>query len=145
MLSTQNDEKRFGLNVRYRELIQILIKYNPPVVLYNSIKNDGDIQFSVPLKNIGINNELYLKYRDVIFSDFIANFLGELLVRENIEEFSVILTNKIDAEDYPQLVNTYEHHQFGMEINGCDLVFSFHISLLQSILTESFKKRLHNN
>ena len=130
------------LNSRYRELIQILIKSSPIITIFTDIKTDGDICFSISLNDIGINNSVYLKYRNIIFSDYLANFLGELLVRENIEEFSKILTTKVSAEDYSSIVNTYEHHQFGMEVVKNNLVFSFHISLLQSILTESLKRKL---
>jgi len=138
------DEKNNACSdFRYRELILEFLKHDLSITVSDNVQSDGDIHFSISLKNSGLNLDIYTKYKDAIFSDFFANFLGELLVRENINMFSKILTDKVGAKDYYRLVNTYEHRQFGMEINRNDLIFSFHISLLQSILTESFKKKLH--
>ena len=70
-----------------------------------------------------------------------ADFLGELLVRENINKFAEILT-KVPNIDYAVVVNKYKHTRFGMRMKGDGFIFKFHINLVQKILTEDFKRQV---
>jgi len=126
---------------KLREILRHIVNTpEPKIHILNSGEGDGDVKFSVSRKSLGIPYESLLKYRSEIFSSYIANFLGELLVRDNIEEFARILTG-LDGDKY-SIVNEYEHRKFGMEILRDEFIFIFHISLLQSILTEDFKRQI---
>jgi len=137
---TENMRTDYKFSPRFRNLLKIIIPCCPEIQIFDR-KDDGDIKFSVTTEGLGISFENYIKYKSEILTDFFANFLGELLVRENIDRFLDILTN-IDSEDYPSIVNGYEHKRFGIKIYQDKFIFTFHISLLQSILTEDFKKNI---
>ena len=126
---------------KLREILKHIVNTpEPKIQILNNGEGDGDVKFSVSRKYLGISYDTLLKYRAEIFSDYVANFLGELLVRDNIEEFAKILTGMLG--DKYSVVNEYEHRKFGMEILRDEFIFIFHISLLQSILTEDFKRQI---
>ena len=126
---------------RYRELIQHLMKYQPEVSEIKRCDKSGDVTFSVPMKELGLTFDTFMKYREEIFSDYIPNVLGELLVRENINKFYKKLSG-IQAKKYDYVVNRFEHKQFGMHVEKSKFIFCFHISLLQSILTKTFERKI---
>ena len=133
-------KNNYKINSRFRNLLNFIM-LNPPPVEIIEIKNDGDIIFSILTADIGLSFGNYIKYKTEILSSFFANFLGELLVRENIDQFTPILTN-IKDEKYLSTVNGYTHTKFGIKIFQDKFIFTFHMSLLQSILTEDFKKHI---
>lgn len=126
---------------RYREVLYYVSTSNPEIHEVNNCNKDGDILFEVSMKSLGITHDLLVKYKKEICSDFMANFLGELLIRENINVFAKIITS-INPEIYPSVVNKFLHRQFGMDIDKDRLVFCFHISLLQEIMLEDMKRRI---
>jgi len=126
---------------RLREFMSLVITNIPDVEILGRCDKGGDVRFSVAMIDLGLTFDLFLKYKKEIFSDYMANFLGELLIRENVNEFSKLLTT-IKADDYHQVVNGFEHRQFGMEVVRNKFTFSFHVSLLQTILTEDFKEKV---
>ena len=126
---------------RLREFIAHIVTNIPEVEILGKCDKGGDVRFSVAMKDLGLTFDLFLKYKKEIFSDYMANFLGELLIRENVSEFSKLLMT-IKADDYHQVVNGFEHRQFGMEVVRNRFIFSFHVSLLQTILTEDFKEKV---
>jgi len=133
----------YSNNNRYRNLISLITNRPPPKIIIDDIDKDGDIKFYISMKELGINFEIFSQYKTEIFSDFIVNFLGELIVRENLDEFSKILTS-IKNEDYHKFVNRFEHYQFGMEVMRDKFIFTFHISLIQNILMEPLKRKMKN-
>lgn len=141
MQSNKNEKKEINLNrmqnTKFRELISKIIDFNPEVEIVDKVNQEGDVKFFIKMKDIGIDFDSFINYKNEIFSDFIANFLGELIIRENINKFANLLTN-IDVENYISTVNDYEHRQFGMEVYNRKFAFSFHVSLLQSILVKNF-------
>lgn len=134
-------EQSRAKNCRFREFISEIIASVPEIDIMDGCNKEGDVRFSVKMKDLGISFDMFVQYKTEIFSDFMANFIGELLVRENINQFAHILTS-IDLDEYPTTVNNFEHRQFGLEFASNKFVFSFHVSLLQSILTENFKKKI---
>jgi len=136
--SRKNEDR---MSLEYRELFSLFITTSPKINILSKVSDDGDIKFSVDRKDMGISFDDLVKYRDQVFSDFNANFIGELLVRENIDQFAKILVS-LDKEAYPSIVNRYQHKKFGMEVVREKFTFKFHISLLQSILTEDFKRQI---
>jgi len=123
----------------YRDLFLKFIKSDAKVKI-EKIK-DGDVTFSIAIKDMGLNYQDIQKYRSEIFSHLAVNFIGEVLVRENINEFANILT-KIDKNRYADVVNGFEHKKFGLKINRNRFNFCFHISLVQSILNEGFRREV---
>jgi len=136
-IKSKKNEKNF----RFRELVSHITKKIPNISISNNINTDGDIQFSVSMFDLGLSFDSFLKYKNETFSDYIANFLGELLVRENINEFRQFLID-IDVDDYNHMISHYEHCQFGMEILKNKFIFVFHVSLLHGLLTENFRSRI---
>jgi len=125
----------------YRELLSKFIVTCPDIKVEAHL--GGDVFFSVSIKDIGLTCQDVQKYKADIYSYPAANFMGELLVRENINVFAKILT-KIDGDTYTNIVNGYEHKQFGLKVLRNRFHFCFHISLVQSILNEDFCKEIKN-
>ena len=123
----------------YRELFSKFIVSDSNIKVEEVI--GGDVTFSVSFKDIGLGCQDLQKLRTEIYSYLAVNFMGELLVRENIDSFAKILT-KINKEKYADIVNGYEHRKFGLKIIRNRLHFCFHISLVQSILTEDFRREV---
>lgn len=139
--SIDKGKRNFNSNEKslmVRDFLKVAMNSVPEIDI-KPISPEGDVCFGLELKDIEVSQSIFIKYRSVIFSDFMANFLGEFFVRENLNRFAKILTD-IDCNDYNSIVNNYEHKCFGMEINSGRLYFHFHVSLLQNILTEDLKK-----
>jgi len=126
---------------RIRTLFSYIISSNSDIKITERCTKDGDITFEVPTKEMGLPYPVLKDYKTEIYSDFVANSIGELLVRENINEFAKIIM-ELNVDDYPLIVDKYEHRRFGMEIVRDKFVFRFHISLLNNILTENFKRKI---
>lgn len=97
---------------------------------------DGDVVFSLPQKSIGLTDEDIKKYA-IIRTNYFANFVGEFLVRKNINKFLKMLLD-INTDEYRKVVCGFNHKNFGMFVcaKSKTFKFQFHISLVQSILTE---------
>jgi len=98
----------------------------------------GDITFSVFMDDIGFDKATYLKYEKEFFSNFMINFFGEFLVRENVGKF-VELSSTVDSQDFIQAISSQIHKRFGITVKGNVATFTFHISLLTKILTEDLR------
>lgn len=135
------EEQKLGRQkavARYRELLSSIIRSSPVIQSIADCDEQGDISFSVNLKDLGLTNDDFYKYHKEIFSNFVVDFIGELLIRENLPLFVVNLTS-IKHDSYLSAVSRCNHKRFGMKIEKGNMVFRFHISLLQEILTEDFK------
>ncbi len=126
---------------RFRKILSIIISFNPRIFSIKMNEESGDINFSVLANELGISIEDHGRYSKEIYSNFFVNFLGELLVRENVSDF-VKLINQMDYTVYFYNMEKYIHKNFGMKYGNGNLVFSFHISFLQKILTEDFKHQI---
>jgi hypothetical protein len=143
MIKTEGKEnipsqKENNSSCRLRKLLQLILSYSPPRVDEITCSAEGDIKFAITRTDVGLNYESYCFYRTEILSDYFINLLGELIVKDNIEMFAKMLT---DIKDY-SVVNKYEHGKFGIEVYGEKLYFTLHISLIQRILTEDFRKEI---
>lgn len=128
---------------KLRKLLLIVVKNTPEVKIINTVDDCGDIRFSVTMEDLGLDINVVDKYNAEFFSPFTVNLLGELIIRENISAFAFIL-NAIEVSKYTSIVNRFEHKKFGMSVVKGNLVFCFHVSLIQSILMEDLKKGLMN-
>lgn len=102
------------------------------------IVRTGDITFSVFMDDMGFDKATYLKYEKEFFSNFMINFFGEFLVRENVSEF-VTLSSTVNSQDFIQAISSQIHKKFGITVRGNVVTFTFHISLLPKILTEDLR------
>lgn len=125
---------------RYRGLFAKIISTNAEVKIINKCDEDGDIVFEVPMKSVGITYSDLLYYKEEIASEFVANFIGEIAIRENMDKFAILVTDLKD--NYLERVNKFIHRKFGMKIYKDSFVLRFHASLIQSILLEDFKKTM---
>lgn len=135
------EEQKLGRSktvARYRELLSSVIGSDTVIQSITDSDDQGNISFSVNLKDLGFKSNDFYKYHREIFSNFIVDFLGELLVRENLPLFVVNITS-MKHESYLNAVSCCNHKCFGMKIDKGNMIFKFHISLLQEILTEDFK------
>ena len=125
-----------------RELLRHIFSQDPPTISkIHKGKDLGDLYFSVQLKDIGISFDLFSQYQEEIFSPYIGNLLGELIIRENIDEFAAVLIN-LKVKEYIPVVYSWKHTKFGLEISGEKLIFYFHANLLQKILTEDLREKV---
>ena len=144
IIAMENTRKKMECSDKSNKLRKLILKLiscdPPPIKIIEEYNEEGDIKFEVAMKDLGLSFEIYEEYKKEILFDFTASFIGELLVRENIKEFAKILTG-LDARNYSKIVNGFEHNKFGVKVFKNKLIFSFHISLLQFILFEDFKKK----
>jgi len=125
-----------------REFLGHILSNDPPSISKVTKGKDlGDLQFSVQLKDLGISYEVFSKYQEEIFNPYIGNILGELIIRENIDEFAEILIN-LGASEYIPVVYSWKHTKFGLEIAGEKLTFYFHANLIHRILTEDLREKI---
>jgi hypothetical protein len=109
-----------------------------PVITIEEMSGEGDIKFSVPLQAAGLTRPT-MNRAGLTRSAYFVDWIGELLVRQNIAQFARLL-EKLDPGLYDRTVNGYQHRHFGMKIEEGDLLrFEFHISLIQRILTEDLE------
>jgi len=102
-------------------------------------KKTGDIKFTVYINDLGINSENYAVHVKAIFSNFMVDFFGEFLLRENIARF-IELISEVNTKEYMEIVSCKLHKRFGMRMKGNVLTFAFHVSLLQNIMTEDLRR-----
>ena len=123
-----------------RHLLVQLVKRRPQIVSISDYDEAGDMRFIVNLADLGVSVEDYYKYNKDFLSNFMVDFIGELLIRENIDLFLPKLTSThMDKNAYISAVSKSIHRRFGMKLEKGVMTFSFHISLIQEILTEDFK------
>jgi hypothetical protein len=126
---------------RFRELFgKIIVSPSYEINIIEKCNEEGDVIFEVPMKSIGIPYDVLVDYKDEIISDWFANFIGELLIRENINKFAKIITEL--GDDYFKKVNGSNHVRFGNRLWKDKFIFTFHISLVQKILTEKILKKI---
>ena len=130
-------------NSNMKQVLKYIMTSNTSNIEILGINDTGDFKFVIKTKDMNLTPDIISKYRNSILTDFFANFVGEFAIRENINIFANILVN-ISDKDYNLMVNEYSHQKFGMEICKDYFVFMFHASLVQSIITEDFKKEIKN-
>jgi len=123
---------------KFRELLSIVITSTPKIISISDCEENGDMSFVIPLKELGLTSDNFSKYKREFFSNYMVDFLGELLIRENLHIFAEHLTG-LKTDYYVSAVSRSIHKRFGMKIEKGLMTFYFHISLVQDILTEDFK------
>jgi hypothetical protein len=127
---------------RYRKLLSIITQNNPKNIVIGDWDGKGDLTFSISMTDIGLQYKDYNFYEDEFFSYFVINFLGELIVRENLQLF-VEKLKEYDINDYMTVIEEYGDHKcFGVKTYKGRLIFKFHVSLLKNILTENLRESL---
>lgn len=129
---------------RLRKLLGIILAApSPQLRKITECDGDGEIKFSVLIEDIGLTMDEFKEFRHEVFSSMFVETLGELLIRENMDDFMDHLTS-LPAEEYDDLFSRHNHFCFGMKIYRGRLEFAFHISLIRNILTEDFKNITRN-
>lgn len=123
---------------KHRELFTSILHTVPMIQDISLFEESGDMSFSVPVKDVGLTLDDFQKHHREIFSHFVVDFMGELFLRENLNSFVPCLTS-MKPDLYLHAVSHSNHQRFGMKFEKGSLIFRFHISLLQKILTEDFK------
>lgn len=126
----------------YRKVIDKIISNPPNKIDIGDWDDKGDLTFSVSMKEIGLDYSDYHKFENEIFSYFIIDFMGELLVRENIELF-VEKLKEYDVEDYINSIRVYgSHKRFGVKTQKGTLIFKFHVSFIKNVISEDLRESL---
>ncbi len=123
---------------KFRELLSIMVKSTPQIISIADCEEDGDMSFTINLKDLGLTADDFCKYNKEFFSNYIVDMLGELLIRENLQLFANRITG-LKSDYYMSAVSRSIHKRFGMKVEKGVMTFYFHISLAQDILTEDFK------
>ena len=127
---------------KYREVLSIVVKNVPKVINIGDWDKDGDMTFSVSMTDFGMTYKDYRAYENEVFSYFIVDFLGELIIRENLKIFADKLKSYGLDNYMTSLHESGGHKRFGILTQKGKLIFTFHVSLLKDILTEDFRERL---
>jgi hypothetical protein len=126
---------------KFRELIcKVLSMPSNAEVVITKCDDEGDIDFEVNMKAIGITMDTLIHYRNEISTQSVVNFIGELLIRDNIDKFAKLIIGL--KNNYADTVNKHNHGKFGMKIHREKFIVSFHISFVQRILIEDFHKKM---
>jgi len=125
-------------NKKLRDMFIAICASVPTVKITIPCDEDGNITFEASMGSAETSYEFFDKYRGLMHSNFIANFIGELIVRENIDLFAKIMMNL--KEDYIRTVNRFQHRTFGMMVSKNKFIFKFHVSLIEFIMSEDLKR-----
>jgi hypothetical protein len=128
-------------DIKYRELFKHVLAASPEIeVDAIEINGEGDIKFEVPMKQMGISYEVFLKFKQEIMSSYGANFIGELIIRESLDMFVKVLTDLKDS--YFNTVNRFSHQGFGLKFVKNKMIFTVNASYIQAIMVENFKRKM---
>lgn len=135
--------KKEKLNRKYRELVCLIAKHPPRTIEVGEWDDQGDLTFGVDMKeDWGMTRGDIKQYENELFSYFMVDFLGELIIRENASYF----IDKMKGYDAGQCISITEkygsHKRFGVRTHRGQLIFRFHISLLKEILTDDLREVL---
>jgi hypothetical protein len=136
-MSTRKNESNKREGGIETELIARILE-SPMKVSIEGIDDKGDILFYVSLRHLGMTKADLTNYLRLICTRFFTDFVGELLVRYNIDDFVKYMSESIAPNQYFAMVDSTRHGGFGLFIlDGEDAFrFQFHISFLQQILSE---------
>jgi len=126
-----------GTATETRKLLSRVITSRAAEISIENTRTDGDIDFVVQLADVGL---VPADLSDQIMrTKFFVNFLGELLVRDDIQRFIGILDG-LDSKMYEDMVCSQQHADFGMIIDREKglLRFTMHLSLADEIARERF-------
>ena len=121
-----------------RDMLGRIVASRPRISI-EGIDEDGDVIFAVSLKGMGLTKEDLVK--KTMRARFFINTVGELLVRDHIDEFVPILTG-LEPTLFDKIICASQHTDFGMIFdrdNGI-VKLQMHISLVQQIITEDFDR-----
>jgi hypothetical protein len=115
--------------------IFIAIASSKPKVVIDAVQANGDVSFHIKIKECSLD-KVDLQ-NPIVSTPFFVNFLGELLVRENVNKFAEILVG-LDTGLYNKMVCSSSHTDFGMLVDHkiSTITMQMHISLVQEIMTE---------
>ena len=139
-IKDSSDFRKKNKSSRFHELLRLLSDSDSEFKLVE-FKEDGDIVFEVSMKSLNISFETMRDYRQEICSSLMINTIGELVIREHLNEFAQLILN-VAHEDYLTVVHGHNHTSFGMQLFRDKFIFTFHISLLQKILIEDVRKKI---
>jgi len=127
-------------SIQLREILVSLCSIVPKIKITNPCDENGNVVFEAYTESAKDIYDFFLKRKSEfqVYTNFIANFTGELLIRENIDVFAKIIMDL--KKSYSNKVTKFKHKTFGMTIFDNKMVFKFHISLLELILTEDVKR-----
>jgi len=107
------------------------------IALFSNVT--GDIAFITRYSDLGINSQT-LRHPFYRTNSF-ANFLGELLVIQNLSMFCEKVMGA--GSNYDALVKAHAHKNFGLRTQGADLLlFQFHVSLVHKLLNEAITQEI---
>lgn len=126
----------------YRKIISKIMNNNIKQLNINDVNQHGDITFSIKMTDIGLKANDYKIYEKEFFSHFIIDFIGELILRENINLFSEKFC-QYSMNEYNDSIREFGiHKRFGVKAKSGILTFKFHISLLKQILIEDLRETI---
>jgi hypothetical protein len=84
-----------------------------PAITIKDISEMGDVVFTVDLKPFGVKAAC-LRQASLLKTHLLADFVGEFLLRQNLNLFMDLLMN----QSYERMVGLYQHRNYGMWIDG---------------------------
>jgi hypothetical protein len=125
------------------QLLSRIIR-SPLKMTIEGIDDKGDIFFFVPIRHIGLTKSDLTNSGTLIKTRFFTDFVGELIVRYNIDDFTRYICEQVDPNQYLAMVSRTRHGGFGLFILEDDeaVRFQFHISFIQQILSEDISQMI---
>ncbi len=112
------------------------MELNPSLEIRNSTK-EGVVEFFIPIEKLGLSKEQLKKLAAAPYH-YLANAMGQVLVRSQIDKFSNLMRNK----DYGKLCRAYVHKRFAFHKAGEKACFRFHLNLLYRLINDNLAREI---
>ena len=131
-----------GTDAAVREFLKIIsfiINRCPKPRIAKYPRFGCDLTFSVPIGGRGYPNADFDALRTMLSVRFFADFIAELILRSNLQQF---LDHVAEEPDYEMNVMSAAHEHFGVAIDGGRIEFAFHVSRLSELVNEQIREVL---
>lgn len=122
--------------------INRMLTENTPVKIVFAGDVSGDVVFSVKFADLGLDNSLVALSHPFYRTNSFGNFLGKILLLNNMDMFADRLMSK---KNYNDLVKSYVHRNFGLKIHkNEEFLFHFHISLFFNLQNQLLSQTIND-
>ena len=125
---------------KLKRILNKILAIDSEINIVEEFSIQGKIKFEIKIDSLGLDSDEIFKNEKILNTRFVANFLGEIFVREHINDFVNILLKYKDS--YLSNINKYTFNGFGMWIYRDRFIFTFCPSLIQTILNEKIKMEI---
>ncbi len=117
----------------FLKFASFIIGQNPGPEIAKYPRRGGDVTFSIPLVDFGNDDHDIEALGKMLSTRFYANFIGELILRSNAQQF---LDHIAEEALYEVDVGMWRHEHFGVGTDQERIYYIVHASRLSEVLNE---------